>query len=77
MYRFVDLTAAYWGGLSGDGEGPMCGIVDTRTDRFLEVDGAHVLGSRDDVYRAGGQRALDLVPPEFFGVITPSESQSA
>jgi hypothetical protein len=63
VYRFVDLTEAYWT-CGGD---PLCAILDTVTDTFLEVDGGHVLCDLDDVQSAGGDRAVGLVPDGFFG----------
>jgi hypothetical protein len=65
MYRFVDLNDAYWTNPDGS-EDAQCAILDTRTNRFLECDGQHVLGSMDEVHEAAGERGAGLVPAGFF-----------
>lgn len=65
MFRFVDLTPAYW--LDPADAPPLCGIIDTVTDKFLpDAMGCHVLGDLDEVREAGGERAVNLVPEGFF-----------
>lgn len=64
MLRFVDLTEAYW----TDGGAPVCAILETRTNRFLEAFGAHVLTDLEEVKQAAGERGVGLVPTNFFEV---------
>ena len=65
MYRFVDLNESYWTNPDGT-EDAQCAILDTRTNRFLECDGTHVLGDIDEVRDAAGERGVELVPFGFF-----------
>jgi hypothetical protein len=65
MYRFVDLNDSYWTNPDGS-EDAQCAILDTRTNRFLECDGSHVLGGIDEVREAAGERGVSLVPFGFF-----------
>ena len=65
MYRFVDLNDSYWTNPDGS-EDAHCAILDTRTNRFLECDGKHVLGDIDEVRDAAGDRGVGLVPAGFF-----------
>lgn len=65
MYRFVDLNDSYWTNPDGS-EDAQCAILDTRTNRFLECDGKHVLGDIDEVRDAAGERGVGLVPAGFF-----------
>lgn len=65
MYRFVDLNESYWTNPNGT-EDAQCAILDTRTNRFLECDGKHVLGDLDEVRDAAGDRGVGLVPFGFF-----------
>ncbi len=71
MFRFVDLTEAYWCLDESDQEAPgkpCCGIIDTVTDKFLSDSmGSHVLDGIEEVREAGGDRAVALVPAGFFG----------
>ena len=63
MIRFVDLSPWYW---TDEGDSaPCCAFLDTVTDRFVEVDGSHVMHGAEDV--AGlGERFAALVPEGFW-----------
>ena len=67
MLRFVDVSEPYWCDEINAKAHPCCIFIDTVTDRCVEVDGAHVFDSLDEVRDALGDRGVGLVPDGFFG----------
>jgi hypothetical protein len=48
MIRFLDLSDTYWTDTETHG-GQVCAFLETRTDRFVEVDGAHTFFDGEDI----------------------------
>lgn len=48
MIRFIDLSEAYWTDPEEHG-GPVCAFLETRTNRFIEANGAHAFSDAEEI----------------------------